>query len=133
MSKSDSRLVYSSDPKLNQLAQQKCSRCKQPSADCTCKPEEAIQLSKITVTLRIEKQGRSGKTVTIIDRLPRNEEFLKKLTTTLKKKCGAGGTYLLPVTSADTPTGGAGIIEIQGDKRDLIREVLVKEGIKSKN
>jgi translation initiation factor 1 len=74
--------------------------------------------------LRIEKQGRGGKTVTVIDRLPKNELFLKNLTTTLKKKCGSGGTYLMD--------GKDGVIEIQGDKREIIRAALTKEGIQSK-
>jgi translation initiation factor 1 len=74
--------------------------------------------------LRIEKQGRAGKTVTVIDRLPKNEVFLKNLTTTLKKRCGSGGTYLMD--------GKEGVIEIQGDKREIIRAALQKEGIQSK-
>jgi translation initiation factor 1 len=43
----------------------------------------------------MEKQGRGGKTVTVIDQLPKNIIFLKNLTTMLKKKCGSGGTYLM--------------------------------------
>ena len=72
----------------------------------------------------MEKVGRGGKTVTVIDQLPKNELFLKKLTTLLKKKCGSGGTYLME--------GKEGVIEIQGDKREMIREALAKEGIKTK-
>jgi translation initiation factor 1 len=49
---------------------------------------------------------------------------LKELTTKLKKKCGSGGTYLMD--------GKEGVIEIQGEKRDLIRELLQKENIKTK-
>ena len=74
--------------------------------------------------LRIEKQGRGGKTVTVIDRLPKNEVFLKSLTTLLKKKCGSGGTFLME--------GRDGVIEIQGDKREMIRSTLQKEGIQTK-
>lgn len=39
----------------------------------------------------------------------------------LKKKCGSGGTYLMD--------GRDGVIEIQGDKRELIRAALTKEKI----
>jgi translation initiation factor 1 len=80
--------------------------------------------SKFIAVLRIEKQGRGGKTVTVIDRLPKNESYLKNLTTILKKKCGSGGTYLMD--------GKDGVIEIQGDKRELIKATLEKEGIKTK-
>jgi len=74
--------------------------------------------------LRIEKQGRGGKSVTVIDRLPKNEVFLKELTQKLKKKCGSGGTYLMD--------GKDGVIEIQGEKKELVKELLAKEGISSK-
>lgn len=114
------RLVYSTDPKLNQ----KCLKCKELLSECTCLGEVALEDCKFTAILRVEKKGRGGKTVTIIDRLPRNEGFLKDLTTRLKKKCGSGGTYLMD--------GKDGVIEIQGDKTSLVREFLVREGIKYK-
>lgn len=117
---SDTRLVYSTDPKLNQ----KCSKCKELLSECTCPEEVDPTKYKFIAVLRIEKQGRGGKTVTVIDRLPKNELFLKNLTTQLKKKCGSGGTYLME--------GRDGVIEIQGDKREIIRTALLKEGIQSK-
>ena len=116
----DTRLVYSTDPALNQ----KCPRCKELLPECTCTPEVDPKAYKFIAILRIEKSGRSGKTVTVIDQLPKNEVFLKNLTTLLKKKCGSGGTYLMD--------GKEGKIEIQGDKREMIRTVLMKENIRSK-
>lgn len=116
----DTRLVYSTDPALNQ----KCQKCKELLTECTCVPDVDPKSYRFIAMLRIEKTGRGGKTVTVIDQLPKNELFLKNLTTTLKKKCGSGGTYLMD--------GKEGVIEIQGDKRDLVRTFLQKEGIKSK-
>ncbi|OFZ18029.1 MAG: hypothetical protein A2X94_04585 [Bdellovibrionales bacterium GWB1_55_8] len=116
----DTRLVYSTDPELNR----KCAKCKELLSECTCAPEVDPSKYKFIAILRIEKQGRGGKTVTVIDRLPKNELFLKDLTTTLKKKCGSGGTYLMG--------GKEGVIEIQGDKREIIRTALAAEGIKTK-
>ena len=116
----DTRLVYSTDPALNR----KCERCKEVVSECTCTPETDPKAYRFIAVLRIEKQGRGGKTVTVIDRLPKNELFLKNLTTLLKKKCGSGGTYLT--------TGKDGVIEIQGDKREIVRSALLKEGISSK-
>jgi translation initiation factor 1 len=52
------------------------------------------------------------------------ESFLAPLTSELKKKCGSGGTFSL----ADEH----GKIEIQGDKRELIRKILLGKGIKAK-
>ena len=79
---------------------------------------------KFVAILKVETNGRGGKTVTVIDQLPKQEIFLRELTTELKKKCGAGGTY--------STAGKEGLIEIQGDKRTIIRDVLTKKGIRSK-
>jgi translation initiation factor 1 len=122
---SDGRLVYSTDPKL----MVKCDRCKELKLNCTCLPDVEVAKNKkgshtFTAVLRLEKQARGGKTVTVIDRLPKNETFLKELCTLLKKKCGTGGTYSLD--------GKEGVIEIQGDKRDQLRKLLELEGIKFK-
>jgi translation initiation factor 1 len=117
---SDSRLVYSSDPSLNQ----KCPKCRELTAACTCAADAPVNAGEVAAVLRIEKSGRSGKTVTVIDRLPRSENYLKDLCSELKKKCGSGGTFRI---GAD-----GGVVEIQGDKREMIRAALAKKGIKSK-
>jgi translation initiation factor 1 len=115
----NSELVYSTDPERNQ----KCPKCKKLKIACVCSADKPAP-AKVTAVLRIEKAGRGGKTVTVIDRLPNQESYLEKLAKTLKTKCGAGGTYLWD--------GPFGQIEIQGDKRDLIRSILIKEGIQCK-
>ena len=73
---------------------------------------------------RIEKNGRGGKTVTVIDNLPKQEVFLRDLTKELKTKCGTGGTY--------STEGREGLIEIQGDKRVQIKAIFDKLGYKYK-
>ena len=120
MSNSNSRLVYSSDPELNK----KCPKCKELVAACVCEPEVNLKTYKFVAVLRLEKQGRGGKTVTVIDRLPKQELFLKELTSELKKKCGTGGTY--------SKEGMDGLIEIQGDQREKIRSLLGARGIQVK-
>lgn len=117
---SNARLVFSSDPTQNV----KCPKCKEIKAACRCEPEAPLKSYKFVAVLRIEKQGRGGKTVTVIDRLPKQELFLKDLCSDLKKKCGTGGTY-------DT-AGQEGLIEIQGDHREKIRALLSAKGIASK-
>ncbi|MGZ3730729.1 MAG: hypothetical protein ACXVCG_15980 [Bdellovibrionota bacterium] len=112
------KLVYSSDPEQNKP----CPKCKEIIAACVCAPaEEPGKKYKFVAVLRLEKQGRGGKTVTVIDRLPKQELFLKELCTELKKKCGTGGTYIT--------TGADGVIEIQGDQREKIRAVFAARGI----
>jgi len=72
--------------------------------------------AKIVAKLRVEKSGRGGKTVTVVDGLPRNRELLKQLAGELKRACGTGGT------TGDTH------VEIQGDQREAIRALLVAKG-----
>ncbi|HWI63775.1 MAG TPA: hypothetical protein VNT75_18215 [Symbiobacteriaceae bacterium] len=109
------RLVYSTDPALNQ----RCPKCKELLASCACKPDQAVPAS-LTVKLRIEKGGRGGKEVTVLYDLPRNPAFLKDLAGKLKKACGTGGT-----AKDDT-------IELQGDFRERLRQLLPTLGYKVK-
>ncbi len=108
--KSPSRLVYSSETSL-------CPKCGWPERECKCSSgvDETLP-TKIIAKLRIEKSGRGGKTVTVVDGLPRNRTFLKKLAGDLKKACGTGGK------------AGDGNVEVQGDKREAIRRLLQARG-----
>jgi len=64
----------------------------------------------------MEKKGRGGKTVTVVYDLPLNAAFLKELAGELKRACGTGGSV------ADNT------VEIQGDQRERVRDVLLKKG-----
>ena len=77
--------------------------------------EQAVP-DRITARLRIEKSGRKGKTVTVVEGLPRNRAFLKALAGELKRACGSGGK------------AGETHIEVQGDHREKLREVLRGKG-----
>lgn len=94
-----------------------CPKCGWPQKDCVCAVavEERVP-EKITARLRIEKAGRRGKTVTVVEGLPKNPEFLKQLIGELKKACGSGGK------------AGENHIEIQGDHRDTLRVLLRGKG-----
>jgi translation initiation factor 1 len=95
-----------------------CPRCGWPESDCQCSSRTADETvpSRIVAKLRMEKKGRGGKTVTVIDGLPRNDAFLKQLAHELKRTCGTGGTV----------TDGG--IELNGDLRDRVRDVLAQKG-----
>jgi predicted translation initiation factor SUI1 len=73
-----------------------------------------------TVKVSRETAGRKGKGVTVVSDLPLTEDQLKELATTLKTKCGTGGT------------AKDGRIEIQGDHRDKVASELEKLGYKVK-
>lgn len=96
-----------------------CPRCGWPESNCQCSSSRAANApvpSRIVAKLRMEKKGRGGKMVTVIDGLPHNEAFLKGLAQELKHSCGTGGT----VTE-----GG---IELHGDLRNRLREILAQKG-----
>ena len=115
----NSDLVFSTDPELNKT----CVRCKKKLLACTCnKKTGPFDKSKIDALVRIEKKHRGGKEVTIIERLPPLEEFLRDLSRQLKRRCGAGGTYKVVDKN--------GIVEIQGDKREQVKSELRNQGIK---
>lgn len=114
------RLVYSTNPADNR----KCPRCGELLAECTCAPEESTDPATFVAVLRIEKSGRAGKTVTVVDKLPRVQSFVKELAKELKNACGCGGTF-------EVDQAG-GRVELQGDKRDAVRTYLEKRGIRCK-
>lgn len=68
------------------------------------------------VKVRRETAGRRGKTATTVSGVPVSEDELKALAGRLKKRCGVGGS------------AKDGTIEIQGDHRDLVVELLRAEG-----
>jgi len=63
---------------------------------------------------------RHGKRVTVVDGLPDNDELLAGLAKEWKKACGTGGT------------AGKGWVELQGDQRERLREIVSKRGWKVK-
>ena len=74
-----------------------------------------------TIAIQREKKGRGGKQVTVLRDFQLTEKDLDKLGKQLKKACGSGGTVK-----------EGGIIEIQGDHRERIAELLQKQGFKTK-
>ena len=68
------------------------------------------------VKVRRETAGRRGKTVTTVSNVPVDDDGLKALAGKLKKRCGVGGS------------AKDGIVELQGDHRDAVVEVLKAEG-----
>lgn len=111
MKSSNSSLVYSSD------SGRISPRCSQPVAKCRCqKQTNAPPKGDGVVRVGRETKGRKGKGVTLINGVPLPPEELKKLAKELKQKCGTGGTLK------------DGVIEIQGDHRDVLLELLKSKG-----
>jgi translation initiation factor 1 len=68
------------------------------------------------VKVRRETAGRRGKAVTTISNLPLDDAGLRELATRLKKRCGVGGS------------AKDGVIELQGDHRDVVMAELKAAG-----
>jgi translation initiation factor 1 len=68
------------------------------------------------VKVRRETSGRRGKAVTTVADVPLDDAGLKELAGRLKKRCGVGGAVK------------DGVIELQGDHRDAVVEVLRADG-----
>lgn len=85
-------------------------------------PEIKVQRPRGDGIVRIQRQtsGRKGKGVCLISGVDLDDAALNTLAAELKKKCGCGGAVK------------EGIIEIQGDKRDLLKQLLEAKGMKVK-
>jgi translation initiation factor 1 len=94
-----------------------CPRCGWPVKKCQCSSNQDQPIpERIIVRLRIERAGRKGKTVTVLEGLPSNAQLLKTLTKQLKRACGTGGTLV------------ESRIELQGDHREQLRSLLRERG-----
>lgn len=104
MSDSNSRLVYSTES--GRIDEEK----------------KTVERPKGDGVVRIQRQtsGRKGKGVCLVTGIDADDATLTALAAELKKKCGCGGAVK------------DGVIEIQGDKRDLIKTLLEAKGMKVK-
>ncbi|MBT8491140.1 MAG: translation initiation factor Sui1 [Deltaproteobacteria bacterium] len=93
-----------------------CPACGNPITDCICRQKKAVRRVDGIVRVGQETKGRKGKRVTVITGVPLDHAGLSKLAKQLKQKCGTGGTTR------------NGVIEIQGDHRDILVEELKKQG-----
>jgi len=108
MSKNENRTVWSSD--LGDLRKKK-----ENSASIMSLPPQQQM-----VYLHRASSGRGGKAVTLVKNLVLSADDLKSLAKKLKEACSTGGTIK------------EGVIEIQGEQRPRIAEVLQKLGYKVK-
>jgi translation initiation factor 1 len=110
-------LVYSTE------AGRMCPACRQPLTGCLCKAQaQAAAAASGDGVARVtrEKQGRGGKTVTVVRGLPLAPEALQALGKKLRAACGAGGT------------ARDGVLEVQGDHADKVLALLLAEGHRAK-
>lgn len=92
-----------------------CPECRQPVDECCCRRSE-VPAGDGVVRVSRETKGRKGKGVTLVTGIPLAEKDLKALAKVLKAKCGTGGTVK------------DGVVEIQGDQRDILVPLLEQKG-----
>ncbi len=109
-SDSNTRLVYTSEEGRI------CPKCGNPVKSCICHKKKGASVFDGIARVSRETKGRKGKEVTLISGLPLDANGLKQMGRRLKSKCGSGGTIK------------NGVIEIQGDHRDVVVEELKKAG-----
>jgi translation initiation factor 1 len=108
---SETRLVYSTESGSH------CRDCGRKLSKCRCKPDspgrggERSRQGKPLVSL--QRKGRGGKTVTVIEGLGLAETEMKALAKKLKAHCGTGGAVKNQT------------IEIQGDQVSRIKTILL--------
>ncbi|MEM1628377.1 MAG: stress response translation initiation inhibitor YciH [Desulfurococcaceae archaeon] len=88
-------------------------------------PEQCEKLIVEQPLIKIRLDIRKfGKAVTVINGLPNDKELLKQLAKILKIKLATGGTY----------REDEGRIELQGDHRQRVRQILIEEiGVNPEN
>ena len=95
-----------------------CPACRRPVADCVCGKPAPLPAGDGIV--RVGRESRGGKVVTLARGLPLDAAALAALGKTLRSACGAGGTVK------------EGVIELQGEHRDRVCEWLTQQGWKVK-
>ena len=101
-------LSYSTDPKW-------CKKCKH--LPCACKAKKPAK-TKGPQSIKMRREKRRGKDLVVLFETSLHKSELQSLVKKIRKACGAGGTVK------------GGTIEIQGDHRDKIEEMLKSEGVK---
>lgn len=82
--------------------------------------EETLPANKQNLRIKLDKRHRNGKAVTLVTGFVGTSADLKALAKRLKSACGVGGS------------DKDGEILIQGDHREKVLAILVKEGYKAR-
>ena len=108
-------LVYSTE------SGRMCPACRKPVAVCVCKSKgESAGPGDGIVRVSLESKGRGGKSVTVVRGLNLEAVALAELGKRLRAGCGTGGTTK------------RGILELQGDHRYKVTDLLKQAGLQVK-
>lgn len=93
-----------------------CPACAKPVSSCRCAARKPASAGDGVVRIARQTKGRKGKGVSLVTGLPLSEDALETLARQLKQRCGAGGAVK------------DGVIEIQGDHREILAQELARLG-----
>lgn len=82
--------------------------------------EESIKKETQIIKITVEKR-KFGKEMTLIKGISEKDVDIKSLLKTLKQKLACGGSYK------------DGVIELQGNHKEKVKELLIKEGFNPEN
>ena len=102
-------LSYSTDPDW-------CPKCKH--LPCACQSKKKTTFTTGTGKVKMRREKRRGKDMVVVFETRMSKSNLSGLLKEIQKNCGAGGTV-----KGDT-------IEIQGNHRDKVEEILKSHGLK---
>lgn len=98
-----------------------CPECRAARSACRCADiKKSKPIGSGDVRVQRESKGRGGKTVTVVKGLAMSRAQAEELLKSLKNLCGTGGTVK------------DGVLELQGDRCDVVLTELSKRGIKAK-
>jgi translation initiation factor 1 len=112
------KLLYTSTTMLNlRVMAEVCPTCGLPKDLCVC-----LEIEKEQQRIRIRLETRKfGRPTTIIDGIDDKNDNLQEISHKLKAYCACGGT------------AKDGLIMLQGDHRDRVKDYLVKIGYPQEN
>ncbi len=97
-----------------------CPQCNTAKEKCRCRVQTTADHNDGIVRISRQTKGRKGSGVSLISGVPLPGQELKTLAKKLKQRCGTGGTVK------------NGVIEIQGDHRQVLQAALEQMGYKVK-
>ncbi len=99
----------------------KCPQCGLLGSVCNCDSQVDLQTETYKAFLSVETRGGHDDVITLIEKLPASESYLKSMLRKLSTECQVRGTYRIDKKQ--------GLIELSGDRRMKLRNFFNQEKI----
>ena len=103
-----------------------CPKCRKTVETCDCPSFDPAKPKReqFVLSVRLDRKGRKGKSVTLVRGLPADEKLLHELSKTLKTRLGGGGTFYID--------GEFGVVEVQGEHVRAVVDLLAEQGFQAR-